>query len=314
MNNWFYASPNGQTGPVDDETFRQLVATGEIGPDTLVWHSGMTDWEPLRTAAPDLCTAPPAFPADAPSANLGENASFADIKNNARRGLEGNLGMFLGAGILLWLILLGANIVPIIGGLAASIVLAPLVVYGVANLALRVADHRRLQIEDGFVGFQGQFQRALSIYWLRSFYLFLWGLPAVLGGMVFMAVCETSNLDYLDSPSGHVMILAGMLGILLLSIPAMIKGLSYSMSTFLMLDNPAMSASEAITASRTLMNGQKARLVLFFLSFIGWWLLMVVTFGLAGLWVLPYLGASTASFYRSIRNSASAATPLVATP
>ena len=306
MNNWFYASPNGQTGPVDDETFRQLVATGEIGPDTLVWHSGMADWEPLRSAAPDLCATPPDLPGEQSGDSgsvIGDDASFGDLKRHAKEGLRNNLGTFICAAVLLWLILVGSQLVPFMGGLVGSIILAPLVEFGLLNLSLRAARHRTLELADGFVGFQQQFGRALSIYWLRNAYLFLWGLPAVLGVLVLVALGGAAA-DSSDNLAGLAAI--GMLVFFLLGIPAMVKALSYSMATFLMIENPAMTAKEAITASRTIMNGNKMRLCLFHLSFLGWWLLVPVTFGLALLWVGPYESVAQAAFYRSLRQHSGA--------
>ena len=300
MNNWFYNPPDGQKGPVDEDTFRQLVASGEITPDTLVWHSGMTDWEPLRSAAPDLCDTPPTMPAmpGARAAAPGAGASFGDLKRHAKAGLQNNLGTFIGAAILLVLILFGAQIVPFVGALIASLLLTPIVEYGMTNLSLRAADRQTLQIADGFVGFQQQFGRSIAIYWTRCLYIFLWSLP-VYAGVVFLVAAVGMRDDpgsSLDSTLAVGMLIIGLLGI-----PAMIKALSYSMAVFLMIDNPAMTAREAITASRVLMDGNKMRLVLFHFSFIGWWLLVIVTFGLAALWVGPYVSVARAAFYRSLR-------------
>ena len=296
MNNWFYASTDGQRGPVDDEMFRQLIASGEIGPETLVWHSGMPEWQPLRAVAPELCAQPPAL-SEGPDEISGANASFGELKRHAREGLRGNLGTFICAGVLLFLIAIGAQIVPIVGGLLASMLLTPIMEYGMANLSLRAAQHRTLEISDGFVGFQRQFGRALAVYWLRGLYLFLWGLPAVLGTMTLFALEGTTDIENADP----IVFLVGLLVIALLSIPAYIKTLSYSMAVFLMIDRPTMTAGEAITESRNIMLGNKMRFFLFSLSFFGWWLLVPVTFGLALLWVAPYMSVSKAVFYRSIR-------------
>lgn len=53
---WYYALNGQQTGPVDETEFNRLVSTGVIRPDTLVWHSGLAQWQPLATARP---VAPP---------------------------------------------------------------------------------------------------------------------------------------------------------------------------------------------------------------------------------------------------------------
>jgi hypothetical protein len=44
---WYYAIGNERLGPVEDEEWKQLVASGQIQPDTLVWQKGMADWMPF---------------------------------------------------------------------------------------------------------------------------------------------------------------------------------------------------------------------------------------------------------------------------
>lgn len=56
-------------------------------------------------------------------------------------------------------------------------------------------------------------------------------------------------------------------------IPGVIKFFSYSLSPFILKDNPNMSPSEAITKSRELMDGHKADLFVLQLTFAGWGLL-----------------------------------------
>jgi uncharacterized RDD family membrane protein YckC len=42
---WYYANDGTQLGPVSDEQFAQLVATGVIRAETLVWQEGMASWQ-----------------------------------------------------------------------------------------------------------------------------------------------------------------------------------------------------------------------------------------------------------------------------
>ena len=74
------------------------------------------------------------------------------------------------------------------------------------------------------------------------------------------------------------------------------------MAPFILAENPGMTASEAITASKELMDGHKADLFFLQLSFIGWAILYVFTLGIGSLWLVPYINASYAAFYRSICN------------
>lgn len=84
---------------------------------------------------------------------------------------------------------------------------------------------------------------------------------------------------------------------LLLIIPGIVKGYSYAMTYYIAKDNPNLTAEEAIQASMKVMQGNKMRLFLLDLSFIGWYLLVIVTFGIAALFVTPYNSNAHAAFY-----------------
>ena len=44
---WYSGSSVGQKGPVEEQEIRALIAAGQVGPETLVWGDGMTDWTRL---------------------------------------------------------------------------------------------------------------------------------------------------------------------------------------------------------------------------------------------------------------------------
>lgn len=87
---------------------------------------------------------------------------------------------------------------------------------------------------------------------------------------------------------------------LLFIVPGLVKNFSYAMTPFILADHPEMTASEAITASRKLMDGHKGELFVLGLSFFGWNLLCILTLGIASVWVTPYINAAYAAFYRKL--------------
>lgn len=87
---------------------------------------------------------------------------------------------------------------------------------------------------------------------------------------------------------------------LLFIIPGIIKGYSYSMTYYILADNPSMTANDARKKSMDIMRGNKWRLFCLQLSFIGWLLLCVLTFGILTLWISPYIQTATAAFYEDI--------------
>ena len=42
---WYYASGKEKKGPVDDDALSALVESGEVSPETLVWHEGLPAWK-----------------------------------------------------------------------------------------------------------------------------------------------------------------------------------------------------------------------------------------------------------------------------
>ncbi len=87
---------------------------------------------------------------------------------------------------------------------------------------------------------------------------------------------------------------------MLFIIPGIIKSYSYSMSYYVLADNPAMSPNDARKKSMELMKGNKWRLFCLDFSFIGWELLTIITFGIASFWVTPYKEAAYAAFYQNL--------------
>ena len=82
--------------------------------------------------------------------------------------------------------------------------------------------------------------------------------------------------------------------------PGIVKSYAYAMTPFIMAENPEMSANDAITASRELMDGHKGDLFILDLSFIGWGILAAVTCNIGHLALNPYRNAAYAAFYKDL--------------
>lgn len=112
---------------------------------------------------------------------------------------------------------------------------------------------------------------------------------------------------------------------LLFVIPGIVKSYSYAMTPYILAEHPEMTANQAITESRRIMDGNKGRLFCLEFSFIGWSLLAAVPIlvfmplALSGgiglliwlaldvvvlvgtnLFLIPYMEAARAAFYREV--------------
>ena len=87
---------------------------------------------------------------------------------------------------------------------------------------------------------------------------------------------------------------------LLLVIPGIYASYGYAMTSYILAENPDLTAREAISRSKQLMDGHRLDLFILQLSFIGWAILSALTLGIGSLWLNPYTEAATAAFYRNL--------------
>lgn len=157
----------------------------------------------------------------------------------------------------------------LVGSAAGTLSLVQLILGGTVQLGyakylLNQHNHASLDIKDLFSQFD-RFKHGFLQLFLRSLYTILWTL--------------------------------------LFIIPGIIKSLSYSMTPFIMAENPDMTAKEAIEASKQLMDGHKGELFVLGLTFFGWDLLCLLTLGIGTFFLNPYVNAAYAAFYKDLTSS-----------
>lgn len=153
-----------------------------------------------------------------------------------------------------------------------------------------------------------------SAFFSIAYGLFVSG-PLGLGYFyLFLKVARGEDIEISDifegfNFFGKVVVLSILIGIftflwsLLFVIPGIIATLRYSQAFFILLDNPEISPMEAIRRSKLMMKGNKGKLFLLGLSFIGWAILCSMTLGIGMLWFSPYIYASMAVFYLALMNA-----------
>lgn len=95
-----------------------------------------------------------------------------------------------------------------------------------------------------------------------------------------------------------------MIGYILLIIPGIMIAFSLVMVGYLLADSKETNPGEArkiIRQSREMMNGYKMDYFIFELSFIGWYLLGVITFGIAYIYVIPYFTFANTLYYQRLK-------------
>ncbi|PIA86921.1 hypothetical protein ADO05_00261 [Streptococcus parauberis] len=93
----------------------------------------------------------------------------------------------------------------------------------------------------------------------------------------------------------------------LLIVPGIVKSLAYSQAILIYRDavdsGESIGYIEAISRSRELMDGHKWQYFKLLISFIGWWILVVLTAGLLVIWVGPYYQMAKVNFYNNLVNN-----------
>lgn len=187
----------------------------------------------------------------------------AELKKQAKAGLNGNLGIAILAILIVSAILCVVSFTFV----GALIVIGPLSV-GLCSIFVTISKGEKADLGKVFGGFSN-FGNTCVTGIIETIFLALWSLIPIVG---------------------------------------IIKHYSYSMTFFIQNDHPEMSGTQAITASRKMMNGHKLELFVLELSFIGWILLSCLTFGiLLIVYVGPYMEATMAAYYEKLKAQQTAA-------
>ena len=91
---------------------------------------------------------------------------------------------------------------------------------------------------------------------------------------------------------------------LLLIIPGIIKAYAYRMVPYIIAENPNIGHSRALELSAAMTDGQKMDIFILDLSFIGWYILGGLLFGIGTLFVHPYFYGTHAELYKTLKEQA----------
>lgn len=185
----------------------------------------------------------------------------AELKAQAKAQLKGNVGMLFLCSLIVYAIGILCCMIPVVGAIA-SLIITPGLSIGLLLVYLDLSKNLDTHVSRLFDGFR-YWGKALWLMILVSVFTFLWAL--------------------------------------LLYVPGIIKAISYSMSYYILAENPEMTAREALNESKEIMHGHKMEYFVLGLSFIPWVLLVAITFGIAAIWVIPYMQLTITNFYNNIK-------------
>lgn len=241
--------------------------------------------------------------------------SSAELKASAREHLLGHYGTVTGAfmitGLLTSIITLAVSLIVDLSTIPGTIiyyaimflvsVLTGLFSSGSAYLYLKLICGRPVSVGDLFYGFQLCPDKAIIIQAWITLITYIASLPQIILNYMMLAnVNHLNKLMNLMLPYALSLIFSGVVSVML--------GLFYAQAYFLLHDFPQYTAKELLQKSRRLMVHHKGRLFYLYVSFLPLMLLGFLSFGLALLWVVPYMAATEAEFFLDlIRHNTEAA-------
>ncbi len=252
--------------------------------------------------------------------------SSAELKASAREHLLGHYGTAIGAFVLMGFMVGAVTcvvsfLVPpytVVNAILYHIILflvsilAGLFNSGLCYLYLKLACERPVSVGDLFYGFQLCPNKAIGIQAWITLLTYIATLPQIVITYMMNQVTMTGNMSLLLSERQMMqltkLMLPYSLSLILSGVVSVILNLVYAQAFFLLHDFPQYSATELLKKSRRLMVHHKGRFFYLCVSFIPLLLLGFLSWGLALLWVLPYMAATEAEFFLDlIRNNTEAA-------
>lgn len=216
-----------------------------------------------------------------------------EIRKEALSKLEGNWIPMIGMCLLTAIAIAALNWL--------SILLVPLLIPGLCVFSLNLVRGAKPEITD-LVSTYKNYLNALVAYVLFAVIIAVWTFLIVVPCVFFIHLLFAEIfLEIFISPVLTAYALLMTVCSLLLVIPAVIFYYMFSQIFYLLADNPQIGAVEVLKKSAEMMKGYKWKLFCLHLSFIGWYLLGIVTLGIAFIWVGPYIKTANTIFYEKLK-------------
>lgn len=230
---------------------------------------------------------------------MNNKLSIAQLKSISRGQLLGKYGIAIGATV-------SANVIIMIASMLCSFLtdqstlagqgiaflitfildlLSGIFILGLTRFFLHLACNRPYRITDIFYGFRSHTDKALAVRFFILTMQLLVLFPCLLC-VAFYRIKETSTLFLLTCVT---MVIGGILYTYI--------SLLYSQAYYIMLDFPGYSTRQIMSTSRRVMKGNKARFFYMEVTLLPYYLLGLLSCGVAFFWVAPYVQMICTNFY-----------------
>lgn len=251
----------------------------------------------------------------------------AEYRTRARRSLSGRYGTIIAAQLIYGMIIftallifliglifvvLGANLVTGVNGIYSSgtpfsvillsIIMAVIIFIviiaqvllncGIRKLTCKAWKREPASLGDMFYGFKGKAPlRVIGISFLMGILEFIFVIP--------YEICAFTMVFH-DRITPILVVLL-ILTYLLAIAGAVCVSLFFGLSMYAFLDMPELGVIQCMKASLHLTRGRRWNLFCLYISFVGWIVLGLMSFGVGMLWITPYIHCTLFQFYEDLK-------------
>lgn len=235
--------------------------------------------------------------------------NLSEIKRSAREQLDGKWGK----GALLTLCCLGITLLIYIALLflpsliyfIISILISAPIIFGINVSFIKLKREKNVSYVSFFKDSLNNFAKIwfVKLKVLLKLLPFIILLVACIGYMIYSVYEFSINGSLLFFAAlGKFLstILITSLLMLLIYLAMLPKYLLYSLTNFILYDNPNKADIQIVEESEKIMKGNRLKFIGLQFSFIGWIILSSFTFGIGYFFLIPYMKVSTIVFYESL--------------
>lgn len=163
---------------------------------------------------------------------------------------------------------------------------------GYQFMHLNIARKKPYSFKDLIRGFQVR----PDSYIVTALLLFLISLPFLLAMAASLAIPIVLRMTY-ENPYVLIPGILIYIAVLVIWIAFLLR---YALFLPILADDPNQRARDVLKKSRRMMTGHRKQLFLLLLSFIGWYLLGLLSMAVGFLWIYPYVWQSITVFYQEL--------------
>jgi uncharacterized membrane protein len=222
----------------------------------------------------------------------------------ARESLRGNWGLSVGVIAAFAAIYLFFQFFP--GGPFVFLLVQGALYLGLFGFFLAIARGRAPRFADLFNGFRN-YLKALGFSLLSGLIWVAWMLvvmaPALIVAFSSYDLSQLADVESLDFAGFGRAWLTAMISLAILIVPTLALSMTILFSWFRLAEDGTRGLGETLKLAWAMTRGTKWKFVRLQFRFLGWMLLTLLTFGIALLWLVPYVFVTLAHFYDDIRGT-----------